>query len=143
MTRGILLNNKAIQGGRQAGAGGAFAGGRGQHLWSNTGEPTSTSHWSAGFPLLRSHWSTQVRRRPGGDTRFTSTQLIWGEDRARWPNEQLLFTLVTASQLQQCRSKQTGVSEYPGSYIRSGPNAGMGGREVYNAFRPVWLIGVQ
>ena len=38
VTRGILLNNKAIQGGREAGAGGAVAGGRGQHLWSNTGE---------------------------------------------------------------------------------------------------------
>ena len=74
--------------------------------------------------------------------------LSGGEDRARWPNEQLLFTLVTASQ--QCRSKRTGVGEYPGSYIRSGPNAGMGGREarreVYGAnlaFRPVCLIRVQ
>ena len=64
------------------------------HRWTQA----STSSWPASSPLLPPHWSTQVRRRLGGDTGFTSTQLIWGEDRR--PNEQLLFTLVTASQVQ-------------------------------------------
>ena len=65
--------------------------------------------------------------------------LSGGEDRT---SQMSSFYLPSSQLPRSSSSKQTGVGEYPGSYIRSSPNAGMGGKGGKGFMVRIWHSGL-